>query len=254
LFTASIDFGKLSDCSSIIILVICGLFCGYPIGALTAGKLYDKNAISYKTACALLPLCNNVSPMFLCGYVHKKYTCNFIPLSVSILCIYMPQLLYAAVLILYAKLHKIKEAFPEGASYNRLHSAHSESAACDSPDNNILDSSIHTITIIGIYIVIFSIIENILSSKYCNIVYLDIFTCFFEITKGCEKLFCMNIEPNIKTALILSLVSFGGISAIFQSIHLIKKSKLSLINYTTGKLLCSIVTFFLFIIYSTRIY
>ncbi len=238
LFTASIDYNRLSASASILVLIVCGIFCGYPIGAVTAGKLYDKNAVSYKTACALLPLCNNVSPMFLYGFIHKNYTGSLIPFTKLIFCIYAPQLLYAFILILYETVYGGKKN-----SYSNHFSA--ECAASDMSENSILDTAVHTITIIGMYVIIFSIIDNILSAKLGNNIYITVFTCFLEITKGCGKLFSMNIPANIKTALILSLVSFGGISAIFQSIHLLKKSKLSFIHYVCGKLICSILTFLL---------
>lgn len=242
---------------SIVVLAICGILCGYPVGAITAGQLYKNNAISYKTACALLPLCNNISPMFLYGYIYTRFMSNTYMFSMVLLFIYVPQLIYALFYIFTFSLwDKVKANSKNINNDKKKRSPKINTTATDNLSSNsnsnkgtssistVLDHSIHTITIIGIYIVIFSIIDCVLVNKVNGNIYIDILSCFLEITKGSEKLFDLTILGNIKTALILSLTSFGGISAIFQSIHLLKESKLSLIHYVSGKLICSIITFF----------
>lgn len=266
LFMAAIDFDKISSGMSILVLAICGILCGYPVGAITAGQLYRNNAISYKTACALLPLCNNISPMFLYGYIYSKFIKNTFSFYMVLLFIYVPQLIYALFYVLTASLcesvksgsehaNSCKEKFSPQSNMSTNASFHksevnkvksyvkNKSNKNTSSISMILDNSIHTITIIGIYIVIFSIIDCVIGNKINGNIYADIFSCFLEITKGTENLFNLNLIWNIKTALILSLTSFGGISAIFQSIHLLKESKLSFVNYVSGKLICSIITF-----------
>lgn len=243
LFMAAIDFDKISSGMSILVLAICGILCGYPVGAITAGQLYKNNAISYKTACALLPLCNNISPMFLYGYIYSKFMKNIFPFYMVLLFIYVPQLIYALFYILTVSLcESVRSGSVQANSCKEKPSPQSNMNT--SSISGILDNSIHTITIIGIYIVIFSIIDSVIGNKINGNIYADIFSCFLEITKGTENLFNLNLIWNIKTALILSLTSFGGISAIFQSVHLLKESKLSLFTYVSGKLICSIITFF----------
>lgn len=270
LFMTTIDFDKISHVMSIFVLAVCGLLCGYPVGAITAGQLYKNNAISYKTACALLPLCNNISPMFLYGYIYTRFLSNTYTFSMVLLFIYVPQLIYALFYIFtFSVWDKAKSSCKNTNTDKKRHSANSykkrhiakintatdnlsscnnsnkgTSSAGTSSKSTVLDNSIHTITIIGIYIVIFSIIDCVLVNKVNGNIFIDIFSCFLEITKGSESLFDLSILGKMKTALILSLTSFGGISAIFQSVHLLKESKLSLIHYISGKLICSIITFF----------
>lgn len=256
LFMTTIDFDKISHGMSILVLAICGILCGYPVGAITAGQLYKNNAISYKTACALLPLCNNISPMFLYGYIYTRFMSNTYTFSMVLLFIYVPQLIYALFYIFTFSLWNKVKSNSKNINYDKKRRSPKINTTTDNLSSNsnsnkgtssismVLDQSIHTITIIGIYIVIFSIIDCVLVNKVKGNIYIDIFSCFLEITKGSEKLFDLTIWGNIKTALILSLTSFGGISAIFQSVHLLKESKLSLIHYVSGKLICSIITFF----------
>ncbi len=267
LFISTIDFDKISSSMSILVLAVCGILCGYPVGAITAGQLYKNNAISYKTACALLPLCNNISPMFLYGYIYSKFMTNIFPFYMVLLFIYVPQIIYALFYVFAFSIserirtdkkcvntHHKKPLHPNNinaSTYNDNTKINNTTLSVnDKSDKNtssismILDNSIHTITIIGIYIVIFSIIDCVIANKIDGNVYGYIFSCFLEITKGTENLFNSNLIWNIKTALILSLTSFGGISAIFQSVHLLKESKLSFINYVSGKLICSTITFF----------
>lgn len=233
LFMSSINIECLSTPMSIFVLLVCGCFCGYPIGAITAGKLYNKGAISYKTASALLPLCNNISPMFLYGFIFK----NYIPVQYSfykiILIIYIPQIIYAILFIVSGY----------STAGNALKSDSTTKIYNNADTKSIISTSVNTITIIGVYIVIFSILDCIITHLFPDNQYIFLFSSFLEITKGVNTIYNLPIMIKIKTALILSLTSFGGISAIFQSIHLLKESKLSLISYISGKLICSITTF-----------
>lgn len=49
--------------------VVMGLLCGFPIGAITVCRLYEKGALSHKTAQALLAVSNVTGPAFLIGSI-----------------------------------------------------------------------------------------------------------------------------------------------------------------------------------------
>ena len=63
-----------------------------------------------------------------------------------------------------------------------------------------------------------------------------------EITKGSLLLEGLIIADKIKTALIIFLTSFGGVCAILQAGHFLRKSGLSLLFYTTSKITCAIAS------------
>lgn len=232
-FIANLKLDHLNKTQSILIILLTGLFCGYPVGAIVISRLYQAGSINSRTAYALMPLCNNVSPMFLIGYIYQQYLHQYIPLYMMLGLIYAPQILYAIIYLLLTSFHPQPETAttPEQTRHTSLNSS------------SVMENSISTITIIGIYIVIFSVCNSII--MYYNsteITPIKITSAFLEITKGIPDIYQLQMSAQIKTALILSLTSFGGISSIFQSVHILKESKLSLSSYILGKLLCSFIT------------
>ena len=103
-------------------------------------------------------------------------------------------------------------------------------------------SSVHNITVIGVYMVIFAIAGN-LTCRYFSGDACTIISAYLEIGSGVPILYGMDISTKKKTALILSLTAFGGLSALFQSRDMIRISGLSFIKYTTGKTVCAFLCF-----------
>lgn len=72
-------------------VLLCGLLCGYPLGARLCSQYLEGGSITKAEADYLLAICNHPSPMFLLGYV-----CSQIPFVVSPLllmtCLYLPVL------------------------------------------------------------------------------------------------------------------------------------------------------------------
>ncbi|MDE6606989.1 MAG: hypothetical protein K2K54_04435, partial [Lachnospiraceae bacterium] len=52
-----------------IFCIIIGFLCGFPMGAKVISDLYKRNEISLKEAEYLLSFCNNIGPIYFCGYV-----------------------------------------------------------------------------------------------------------------------------------------------------------------------------------------
>ena len=50
-------------------VLLCGLLCGYPVGARLCADFRQRGQISPLEADCLLAICNHPSPMFLLGYV-----------------------------------------------------------------------------------------------------------------------------------------------------------------------------------------
>lgn len=124
-------------------------------------------------------------------------------------------------------------------------SSDNQSLNSGNPENtysDIISSSVHNITVIGVYMVIFAIAGNLMCSYFsgdaCTII-----STYLEIGSGVPVLYSMDISTKIKTALILSLTAFGGLSALFQSRDMIRISGLSFIKYTTGKIVCAFLCF-----------
>jgi hypothetical protein len=114
--------------------------------------------------------------------------------------------------------------------------------------SSYIDESIHTVCIIGIYIVIFSVLSNLIIELLPGNLW-QLVTAFFEITKGSATIIELIPTGNKRTALLLSLCAFGGISAIFQSIHILKEAGLPLHKYIFGKSICAAATYIYVILF-----
>lgn len=239
-FLSFVDFERPNKAACLLLLFICGLFCGYPIGAIAINKFYRHGVISKSFAYAVMPLCNNVSPMFLLGYIYRNYFAGQFSILFLLAAIYLPQICYVVLYLVLTHFY----AGNRHAFFDSSLSACSECAATAAEhDSSIIETSIMNITVIGVYIAIFSVLYNIMTVYSHDLLPIKIAACFMEITKGIPGLDALISNPIQKTALILSVTSFGGVSSLLQSMHILKETKLSFLAYTFGKAICSLFTY-----------
>ncbi len=227
----------------IITVLALGLFCGYPIGAKTNAFFTKGKIINPKIGNIILPICNNISPMFLMGFILSRILQGHISPVIAYVCIYAPYILVLAIeLLCYRPNHKATEIKPLPTK---------ENPQSNSPTKrSITQQSIEQITHVGLYIMLCSIfIEFILNFNYISPGIKLLLTGATEITRGASYIATSGIiNQQIKTALILACTSFGGISSIMQTSKVIQDSGLSLLHYISVKMLCAIGTFFLFLL------
>lgn len=264
-FLSMIDWDHPNRAGCLILLFLCGLFCGYPVGAIAIGRLYKNQVISKDFAHAIMPLCNNISPMFLMGYVCNQYLNGQVNTITVLAVIYLPQLCYAVLYYLISKTSLHISPFKSDkksiySSQNKRVNVQtslsesagtlSEYAAAQDPGNSpsVIENSITTITVIGIYVAVFSVLYDLVITYAGNIPALHIFACYLEITKGLSELSVLSISSIQKTALILSVTSFGGVSSLFQSMHILKDTKLSFVRYTSGKCICALFSYLMILL------
>ena len=127
----------------------------------------------------------------------------------------------------------------------------SEYAAAQDIGNSpsVIENSITTITVIGIYVAVFSVLYNLAIACVGNIPTFHILACYLEITKGLSELSVFPLSSIQKTALILSVTSFGGVSSLFQSMHILKDTKLSFVRYTFGKCICAVFSYLMTLLF-----
>ena len=237
-----------------------GLLCGFPTGTMIITFFYENQTLSRRDAQHLLPLCNNVSPMFLIGYVYSTFVKYTLPLYILIALIYLPQIICTAILYCASYMrrdHNLCLQPEKAATASEIPAAASEIPATSSEipatlqqpsDQSMLVRCITNSTVIGIYMAIFSIISAILC-RYIPGTVTQIATSFLEISNGIQEISTIDVPTKIKTALMISLTSFGGLSAIFQSRDMIRSSGLSFIKYILGKSGCGIICYIITYIY-----
>ena len=248
---STIDLNSISARSACLLTLIIGLFCGFPTGTITISFLYQSNRINRHTAQSMLPLCNNVSPMFLYGYIYSSYLCRFISLKILLACLYIPQFICTALILFMPRKRYAITSNSRCLTIKRCAKHEVAATVGNSPAQHpasLFDTAAHNITFIGIYMVIFAIFSSIIT-HYLPYRTAYIATAFLEISSGIDTLNSITITNKIKTVLSLSLTAFGGLSALFQSYDLIQKTGLSFIKYICAKclygVLCAITTFFM---------
>lgn len=235
-FLSNLDISSVTSFKAVFITLLCGLLCGFPVGMIIINAFHKNNALSTRLACALMPLCNNVSPMFLAGYIYNNHIRGGIPFITMLACIYLPQVVYLAVFYCcYPLCCKSKKS---AAKADLLF------CATENASESFIENSISTIAVIGIYIVIFSVItDTIFFYTHSENLMVNILSGYLEITDGITIFDNLQLPSGYIHALILSLTSFGGLSAILQSVHIIKNSSLPLFPYLMGKIICGAATF-----------
>lgn len=207
---------------------VVGFLCGFPMGAKVTGELYLNQKLSKKEASALLPICNNIGPVFLITYGFK---------AVNVKNIYIALLLFYAVPLVYGRLLFRKKNF-----HNSQKKCHMTFSFAQALDDAIAESS-GSILSLGGYLMFFSILSLIpihllhLPQKISAF-----FVCFLEITGGLS--YASYLPPWITCALL----QFGGVCCLFQTIKYISKAGLNLKNYILHKTIMSVITLIFFFV------
>ncbi|MBQ9232931.1 MAG: hypothetical protein IJ167_02695 [Lachnospiraceae bacterium] len=256
---------------AILITLFTGIFCGYPLGAKNVSEFVKNKSYSKSTGEYLLPLCNNCSPMFLSGYIIFSVLNKKITFFSAIALIYIPYLIYILCVI---AINKTKSYIGQNKSYSKSISNNdsligiksNKEKKADTDSNKIVTSIIIQITFVGFYIIICSVIsEYIMSIDVLSLINkvnflhkIDLIqfnveilvkaktflSGFTEITKGAMIIAQSSLfTEKHKTAIILSLTSFGGISAILQTKSVIDGLDISLKKYVIIKTICASATY-----------
>lgn len=224
----------ISGCSSYAVL--CGFFCGTPIGAKVIVDLVLEKQITKKEGEYLLSFCNNTSPGFLVGFVFER-------------CLGMPELAYASLGILLAS--AILSSFFFRAMYYPDLSTRKDSFGTSKrpgvPVTAGLDESIweslETIWRIGGYIILFCVIlYGLKTLPIDHFIWNSILLPFLELTNGVRMIASQTLDFPVKYTLLMALSSFGGVCAAFQTKCIIQKAGFSFFQYIKEKLITAMVT------------
>lgn len=223
--------------------LLLGIFCGYPLGAKTAADFVKEGIYSPRIGNILIPICNNSSPMFIAGYIVHIILKDTVSFPFVLLVLYTPYLIFFLLssAIMYRKSkavpHRTEQKFQAGITLSST-----ENPGVTHQD--YMQNAVIQITYVGIYIMLCSIIiEYIAQLSFLTPMQAAILSGITEITSGTHLLgLYTGLDMHIKTALILAVTSFGGISAILQTNKVINGSGLSIIFYICVKTVCALGT------------
>lgn len=235
--------------------ILIGFLCGFPMGAKVISDLYKKGALTEDKAEYLLSFCNNIGPIYFCGYVLVLLQIEN-PLPFLFGMYGLPLLYGMAEYHLQKKPAQNRQKYTERAMLSIASSKRNQPSFLEAVDGAIM-SGIESITKLGGYMIFFNLFNmfpRMLLQKglgaglsYGTKVRMTSFlSCLFEISNG------VNFVKNKEPWLVLTMIPFGGLCCMAQTYSLIKDTPLSLSKYAFHKLLLTLITAgYLFFLYKT---
>lgn len=222
--------------------VITGFLCGYPMGAKVTADLVSSGYVSVDEGRYLLSFCNNTSPVFILNFIVWK-TLKREDLLIPSLAI----LLGVPVMMSFFFRRRYLKGSKQFTDYKQ--SGHTKK----SWNFKILDSCImdgfETITKVGGYIILFSVILSLIRSMPLQIPFLSFLLPSLEVTNGIVLIGESALPFSVQYPAILALTSFGGFCAVAQTQCMIQKTSLSILPYTLEKLATAAVTSLIALLY-----
>ena len=212
-----------------------GFLCGYPMGAKVTSDLLSTNKISYTEAKYLLSFCNNTSPAFIISYViHQNLNASHLVIPTIAILFISP--------IIISFLFRCFYDLSTAELNTNIFKSNDRKSPVDLMDRCIM-KSFETITKIGGYIMLFSILTSIFSKIFTSSNFLKIiFLSFLEITNGISLISQSEMSFSMKYIFTLALVSFGGWCSVAQTRCMISETEIPLFPYIIEKLITTMVT------------
>lgn len=231
------------ECTFVIVI---SMFCGYPLGAKYSCDLYEKEIIDYATCQRLLNIASNASPLFIIGSVGTSMLKNSHVGYFLLLCNYISCFIMAFIIptknILINKKANIRLSYSNKNIGNII--------------NDSIKNAIKTCLSIGGFVILFSVITNIIKSnilfdiaiKYTkNIFNLDknlieaILLGVIEMTNGCYIASSLSINLYVKIIIISFFLGFSGFSIVSQVYSFTYKFNLPIKKYIFMKIIQGLV-------------
>lgn len=220
--------------------VLAGFLCGFPMGAKVTADLVREKHIAADEGTYLLGFSNNVSPAFFLNYIClSKLNFSEVPWKL-VLCFYLLPILYGlATRPFYSFSCGSQKAAQKQAPLHRL----------DFPmlDACIMDS-FSTVTRLGGYIILFTILTELLGLLPVSPAVLALFSAFLEISCGADRLSLIGIPDMYRTALICAFTTFGGLCILAQTRSVLFDTPLTITSWLTGRVITALLTFLLLLL------
>lgn len=234
-------------------IILCGLFCGCPIGPKLSANTYTNQSIDNKTATFLVCSLSSLSPSFIINFA--------LPLSLPIklriilfVLIILSNIVSAYIIIHYYYIKKMSLNYLVMPSTSNVdHKIKKDKIHLTDIFESCILSSFEIQIKIGGYIILFSCVSGLfIQTLHLNPYFALIFNSILEISSGLGTY--NYFEPNMHyISLISALTSFGGICTICQILSCIKDVNIPKKCFVYSKILSSILvyvlTYILFYVY-----
>jgi len=236
---------NLPGISSIALFL--GMTGGYPIGAKITSDLRNENSLSKIEAQRLIAFANNSGPLFISGAIgiglYKNISIGFLLLISHYLSAFLVGILFR-----FYKKNELTSNSNKKIQFNII-----KLSTLGESLTSSVKKSITTVTVIGGFIVLFSILTTILQETGIVLILSKIFmpnldlnfsssiiSGILEVTNGVNRIYELSsIDLVIKLIVTSSLIGFGGFSVHMQTLSIISSSDFYSSTYFLGKILQS---------------
>lgn len=213
--------------------VLLGFLCGFPMGAKVIADLVREKHISLAEGKYLLGFCNNVSPAFFLNYVCLlKLGCPLIPWRLVFLFYALP-IVYGLCTRPFYHFATDHPSIKKQAPIHRL-------------DFPMLDACImdgfSTITRLGGYIMLFTILAQFLQLLPLSASWLAFFSALLEISSGLDQIAALpGLMPLHRAAFLCTGAAFGGFCILAQTQSVLEDTALSIIPWLLGRMILALL-------------
>lgn len=218
--------------------VFIGLFSGLPVGAKTIATLLEQNKITKEEGTYLLPLCNNMSPLFILGYISlsvlKQPALRYILLFVVLLSSFVAALL--------TKPDKsCKKEFSFRPADNKPSSEHNSFRFSFLLLDSAIEQAFSVLIRVGGYMVLFSVLAALLTKLPLPPLVLGCISAVLEVTTGSAALSALSLPHSFLIPLVGAAVTFGGLSTAAQTKSVLAGTELPFAHYLLTKALAALL-------------
>lgn len=227
---------------------VMSVLSGYPVGSRLIADLYDNGCLTTADARKISTFTSTSGPLFIVG-------------TVGTLMLHNPKCGY------YIMLCHFVGALVNGLFYRGKRSESLPAQIRAETTDNILSSSITnsiwSVLIVGGYIAVFSMVVDVLDDlgvigalaeplafalEACNQppeLARGIVMCLIEITRGCQTIAACGAPLRYAAPFVAAMLSFGGLSILFQSMTFLSHCKVKVSFFLISKLTQAAVTFWI---------
>lgn len=236
--------------------LVASFLCGYPLGAKYSSDIYNLGYIDKDEYERLLNIASNAGPIFILGAV-----------SIAML----NDIRYGYILLIANYLSSFIIGFlikSKGNSYSNKNFSKPKTNTLNSFGSNLkmaLENAINTTLNIFAFIILFSVIINIIKStslikdaflllenlfNISNNLFYSIFLGSIEFTNGCNLISLLDISINLKLSIISFILCFSGLSVFAQVSSIISKDNPNYKKYIFYKFIQGILGFIITYLFS----
>ncbi len=230
---------------SFLFAAIIGLLCGYPMGIRTVSELRESKQLSNRQSALLISFVNQPGPMFILGYALPMCRLTVHSSSLFIVAFYGSVLLTALIFGCLQLISGRNISFDKSSTIQPTNATHQNGASFFRLFEDSILSSMITLTKIGGYMMLFSLIFALIRSLLpARPEIILLLSGIMEMTSGIAGVSA--VQTGYTPYLILGFISFGGLCVTAQSFSLGKLEIKEQLYYLLAKSIQTILAILLF--------